>query len=90
MKVIICFIILFITNISYSSDRFKIYGNTDYTKKESESLTTTLTGEYKLQLLDLDSDGVYDIFLSGKIDHTYDYFGKIINVNVFTTLQIEF
>jgi hypothetical protein len=69
-----------ITNVS---------GETDYSKSSSSSLTTKLYIEYHVKLYE-PSHKKWGLFLSGKVNPSYDHFGKEIRTDVFTVLGVDF
>ena len=74
---------------SYKNN-FTVSGETDYFSQKENSLTTSITGEYKINILNYDPDRPFDMFLSGKVNHRYDFFGKVLITDVFTTIEIAF
>jgi hypothetical protein len=74
---------------SYKNE-FTFSGDSNYCSQKENSLTTSITGEYKINILNYDPYRPFDMFLSGKINHKYDFFGKILITDVFTTIEITF
>lgn len=87
-KVIIISSLIFICSCSsFKKENFKVFGETSYLKKESESLNTQMNLTYKESLLESKN---WEAFVEGKITTDYDHFNSEIKNNVFTTIGIEF
>ena len=101
MKFLKFLFIIFLAITSYATEEIKfdvnsyknefvVSGDTNYFSQKENSLTTAITGEYKINILNYDPDRPFDMFLSGKVSHKYDFFGKILITDVFTTIEITF
>jgi hypothetical protein len=66
-----------------------MYGETNYTKKENESLRTTFHLEYKIPLFE-PKHKKYLIHFGGTVNPDYDHFGKTLKINGFTGFGIDF
>lgn len=91
MKIFICFILSSILcyGINYEDIEIKPYGETNYSKSDSESLRTTLHFDYKVKLFE-PPHKKYMIHFGGTISPDYDHFGKTLKVNGFTGFGIDF
>lgn len=67
----------------------KVFGETNYSKKETESLRTSFNIEYQVHLYEPDHKK-WLLYIGGKVSPDYDHFGKEIRVNTFTTIGIDF
>lgn len=66
-----------------------IYGNTDYSFSNKETLITKINSEYKIKILETACKS-YMTYIGGTISHDVDHFGKTIRTNCFTNIGIEF
>lgn len=82
------FILAFFCSCS-SKETFNIKGETSYSKSQSESLTTSLSANYKLKIEKL-SNNNFHVFLTGTVNPDYDHFLNEFKTNAFTGLHIEF
>ena len=89
MKKILWIILLFLFGCKTKPENLNIYGNTSYTKQNSESLNTELNITYKFDIHEIKPKNLL-FFIEGKVVTDYDHFNSDIKQNVFTTFGIEF
>ena len=66
-----------------------IYGDTNYSEKESKYLRTNLNLEHKIILHEPDHKK-YLIYMGNKLTIDYDHFLNNTKVNTFTTIGFDF
>jgi hypothetical protein len=76
-------------SLGVSFENFDVYGNTNYSEKESKSLTTNLNLEHKF-ILHEPNHKKYLIYIGNKLTIDYDHFFKNYKTNTFTTIGIDF
>jgi hypothetical protein len=79
----------FCFGINYEDIEINPYGETNYSKKDAESLRTTLHFDYKIKLFE-PSHKKYMLHFGGTISPDYDHFGRTMKVNGFTGFGIDF
>jgi len=75
--------------IAFEDLDIDIYGETNYSKQSSESLTTSMNLEFRHKIYE-PSHNKWGLYLKGIINPDYDHFQNEIKVNTFTTLGIDF
>ena len=89
MKFIFLIYSLFILTCKGLDFESKWSGNTDYTNSKSQSMITTIQSDYQIIIHEF-KNKKYAITLNGKVNTAHDHFGNEINLDVFTTIGIDF
>lgn len=90
MKTFLCLFLICLTCQANIVDIFDFRGGeTNYSKKDTESLRTILHLDYKVKLFEPDHKR-YIIHFGGTVSPDYDHFGKLMKLNGFTGLGIDF
>jgi hypothetical protein len=89
LLVFIFFVSSFVNCYSLDFKLTNISGETTYTKSSNESLNTKVYIEYSINLYE-PPHKKWGLFISGKVNPSYDHFGKEIKTDVFTVLGIDF
>jgi hypothetical protein len=89
MRIILCLLLSCSWCFAIAFEEIDITGETNYSKSSSESLITSLNFEYKIKLFE-PSHQKYMWYIGGTINPDYDHFGKVMRLNGFTNLGIEF
>ena len=66
-----------------------VYGETNYSKSSSEDLSTTLKADFKVKIHE-PSNKRWGLFLTGNVSPDYDVFQKVLKINTFKTISLEF
>lgn len=67
----------------------KWIADTNYLDGKSKSMITTIQSDYQITIYEF-KNKKHAITLNGKVNSIYDHFGNQINLNVFTTIGIDF
>lgn len=75
--------------ISYEDIDIDIYGDTNFSKSETETLNTNLYVEYNIKIYEPEHKK-WGLFVAGKVNPSYDHLGNEIKMDVFTVIGIDF
>jgi len=75
--------------IAYEDVKIDIYGDTNFSASETQSMVTNVYIEYTLNLYEPDHKK-WGLFIAGKVNPAYDHFGQEIKMDAFTVLGIDF
>ena len=67
--------------------KWNFYGETNYSKQQTQSLITTLNAEYTFYFY---KHLNYSLYIGGKVSTDVDHFGNEIKTNVFTVMGVDF
>ena len=71
------------------NNNVKFSGETNYNQSSSNQLTTTVRAAFKLKVYEPVHKN-WGLFLAGNVSPDYDVFQKIVKINVFNSVVIEF
>lgn len=90
LKLVITCLFFCLQGLCYCEDNWlKFSGETNYSKSSSEELSTTLKVDFKFKIHE-PSHKRWGLFLTGNVSPDYDVFQKVLKINTFQALSLEF
>ena len=88
---LVCLLVLsnLIFGVAYEDVEIDPYGEINYSSQDSQKFSTTLKTDFKVKLLE-PSHERWGLFLTGNVSPDYDVFQKILKINTFQALSLEF